>query len=266
MKTGMNLILALLLSLPVATAWAMGPHGEIENNAELAGMPSYCKDTLVTRFTLADPKPLQDYIALYGQMFNHLHHYCWALNQENQMEKLGLSAKTALYGPIMSNFQYILSKTPDDHALLPEMYLSKARILFKYNNNAEAIETLLSLIRIRPTYARAYAQLGDYYQRRKERDNAIKWYERGLTETNARNAEFFLWKLRKLDSSYTPSAEIAQAIEAHKQQESAAQAKSEADAKGSQSAPVQPDESPAASTVPAENNSARTNPYCRFCP
>ncbi|MDD2720464.1 MAG: hypothetical protein PHH47_04075 [Gallionella sp.] len=262
----MNIAWALMLALSVTSAWAMGPHGEIENAAELAAVPSYCKGTLVTRYTLPDPKPLQEYIALYGASFNHLHHYCWALNQENQLDKVGLSARTALYGSIFDNIQYFLSKAPDNYPLLPEIYLSKARIMFKFNNNAEAIEALLKLIQLQPAYAQAYAQLGDYYQRKKERDNAIKWYERGLTETNKRNADFFIWKLKKLDGNYTPSAEVLQAIEEQKKQESAAKTQeNKADAASDHSAPTQPDAAPAPAISP-EDAAKRPNPYCRFCP
>lgn len=268
MKYGLNIALTLILALPGTAAWAMGPHGEIETTAELVGLPSYCKGTLVTRYTLPDPKPFQEYLALYGEAFNHLHHYCWALNQENHMDKLGSAGRNALYGPILGNFQYILGKAPDGFALLPEIYLSKARILFKYNHSAEAVEALLKLIQLKPAYAQTYAQLGDYYQRKNERASAIKWYEQGLTQTSIRNAEYFIWKLKKLDSRYTPPAEVLQAIEEQKKQQAAAATESGQN-DGEAAAPSAPPspEAPPASSVPAPAaNDARPNPYCRFCP
>jgi len=72
----MRIAYILLLTLFSHASWAMGPHGEIENLSELAPLPAYCKGTLVTRFAIHDPKPLADYMSIYGRSFNDTHHYC----------------------------------------------------------------------------------------------------------------------------------------------------------------------------------------------
>lgn len=269
MKRDLSILLALLLALTGTSARAMGPHGEIETAAELAPLPSYCKGTLVTRYTIPDPRPLKDYVAIYGRSFNDTHHYCWALNQENHLDKLSGSGGGALYGPIMNNIKYVLDQAQDSFSLLPEIYMTKARVLFKFNNNAEAIEALLKLIQIRPAFAPAYAQLGDYYQRKNDRANATKWFEQGLIQTSKRNAEYFIWKLKKLDSNYTPPADVLEAMKKPEEQESAAtNASGIAGDDTSASAPAASSaaESSPPDTAPVQNDTERPNPYCRFCP
>ena len=101
-------------------------------------------------------------------------------------------------GSMLGNIKYVLDQALPTFPLLPEIYISKARILFKFHSDAEAVDVLFKLTQMKPSYALAYAQLGDYYQRVGDKSNAIKYYEQGLINTDKRNADFFIFKIKKM--------------------------------------------------------------------
>lgn len=270
----------LLLVLFSHVSWAMGPHGEIEDLSELAPLPAYCKGTLVTRFTLHDPKPLAEYVAIYGTSFNDTHHYCWALNTENHLSKMDDYTRKNMLGHMLGNIKYVLDQAPLTFSLLPEIYLSKARILFKFNNNVEAVDTLFKLTQIKPGHALAYAQLGDHFQRVGDKRSAIKYYEQGLINTNKKNADFFIFKIKKLDDTYkapliNSRAKVDEAApNGLPDQTISPDQKISED--NSHSTPIPPPSTPTSATPasptdhaaqnPTADQAAKPNPYCRFCP
>lgn len=231
----------------------MGVNGIIENTSELAELPAYCSGTLLTRSVSHDPKSIEEYQAIYGESYLHLHHYCWALNGENHLGKMTGTQKISAFSVILNNIGYILAKAPPTFSLLPDIYITKARVLFKANRDSEALDTLFQLTQLRPGYSPAYQQLGEYYQRIGKETEAIKFYELGLSNTsNQKNIDFFLWKIRKLNKEYI--------FQPH----SAVQAASDEPATPA----VAPTSNEPDNTVqmPPTTPEKKPNPYCRFCP
>lgn len=247
----MRIIFLLLLSLFCQPLSAQIT-GEVEDTSELALLPNYCRGTQLIRAISGDSKPLTEYVAIYGDTFMHLHHYCWALNGENKLSKIrdeGLKKSTLV--SILGNIQYVVNLMPLDFSLLPDILISKARILFKMEQDVEAVGVLFKLTQLRPGYGPAYDELGDYYQHSGDKSNAIKSYEQGLLNSSAANKNFFIKKIKKLDKNYkAPNGEkkpVAEQVPP---------------------APVMP-EPAAASAVTSERAPIppeKPNPYCRFCP
>jgi tetratricopeptide (TPR) repeat protein len=238
--------LSILLCYPLVTLGT----GDIQEIEELTLLPDYCKGTQVTRSISGDTRPYSEYIAAYGATYIHMHHYCWALNAENKLSQIREKHhKLSELNSILDNIQYVLNRAPQNFPLLPEIYLSKARILFKLERDVEAVKVLFKLTRIRPEYSPTYAQLGDYYQRIGDKVNAIKTYEWGLINSHGKNTTFFLNKIIKLDNSYHPPPTTKRTVN-------------------------QPDTIPdlpasaasAAPPPPLANQPDKPNPYCRFCP
>lgn len=225
--------------------WAWG-YGEVEDLAELALLPNYCKGAQQIRAISNDPKPLQEYVALYGEGYMHIQHYCWALNQENKLPRLrDEQRRQSELISILSNIQYVLDRSPANFTLLPEIYLGKARILFKMERDVEAVGTLFKLTQFRPDYGPAYDQLGSYYQHTGDKRNAIKVFEQGLRYTPEANRKFFTSKIKALDKNHPipPPLPHNTTEEAH--------------------APPATKNQEAASAVAAPPDAS---PYCRFCP
>ena len=259
----MRIIFILFFILVTPAAWAMKPGGEIEDLSELSALPAYCKGTQLTRAVSHDPKPIEEYVAIYGHAYTHLHHYCWALNAENH--------KNSDINSILGNIQYVIERAPLTFALLPEIYITKARILFKAKRDTDALATLLQLTQIKPDYAAAYAQLGDYYQKVGDKSSAIRYYEQGLIKTNQKNADFFIFKIKKLDNNYQIPP-VAPHAEAEKSAQDSTPAHPLEISNGNSSSNL-PDQTPASAPMPESTEksspteqTAKPNPYCRFCP
>ncbi len=272
----MRIACLLLLVLLSPASWAMKTNGEIEDVSELAALPAYCKGTQTTREVAHDPRPISEYVAIYGPSFMHLHHYCWALNAENHLNQWDEYNKTFQLGVILSNIKYVLDNSPLTFSLIPEIYNTKARILFKLHRDADAVDVLFKLTQIKPDYARAYAQLGDYYQHIGDKSSAIRYYEQGLLNTKQGNAEFFIWKIKKLDNNYKiPLVNTPPKVDTTVQDNTSAQALEKNNQSTSDNPPdpnqtsATPESNPTsegAAQHPPADQTAKDNPYCRFCP
>lgn len=239
------MILLLLLCLCSLPAAAQG-YGEVEDISELELLPDYCRGTQLIRAISGETKPLSEYVAIYGNTFMHLHHYCWALNGENKLAKIRIETlRISALVSIMANIQYVVNLMPLDFSLLPDILVSKARILFKMERDVEAVGVLFKLTQLRPDYGPAYDELGDYYQHIGDKANAIKSYQQGLLNCGEVNKNFFLRKINKLDKNYKIPA-VKPVTEPMPP------------------TPVSPE--PAASAVTAPTAPEKPNPYCRFCP
>lgn len=256
----MRIIFLLLLSLfcqPLSAA----ENGEVEDISELALLPVYCKGTQQIRSISNDPKPLSEYVAIYGDAYTHLHHYCWALNIENKLPGIRKEIyKQNSLALILANIQYVLDRSPLSFSLLPEMYIKKAQTLFKMERDVEAVGVLFKLTQIRPRYGPAYAQLGAYYQGIGDKSNAIKSYEQGIINTPKANEVFFIKKIKELDRNYkiTPVNSRPRTADVQTGNETRA---------GNLSSDLPEQIPPPASSVPAmTGQTEKANPYCRFCP
>lgn len=245
----MRLILLLFLTISCPSARAINA---IQDISELALLPTYCRGTQQIRTISGDTKPLEEYVAIYGEAFLHLQHYCWALSGENKLPKMrDENQRQSERISILGNIQYVLDRSPLNFSLLPEMYISKARILFKMDRDVEAIGVLFKLTQLRPDYGPAYDQLGDYYQRIGDKRSAIATYEQGILNSPKDNTAFFIKKIRKLDKNY----KIRQPKERPAMKQAVQQP---ADVPAAASAP--------ADTAPPAEPEKKPNPYCRFCP
>ena len=265
----MRVVYLLLLALLSPASWA-GVYGEVENLSELALLPTYCKGAQQIRLISNDPKPIEDYLTLYGEAYIHMQQYCWGLNKENKLPGIrDENYRKSQMITILENFQYVLDRAPLTFTLLPDIYISKARILLKMERDVDAVHVLFTLTQIKPGYSPAYAQLGDYYKRIGDQHNAIKFYELGIINTNKENSKFFIKKIKKIDPAYQappikdiPQMDASQQNSASLIKDSAVSAPpSLADQTATPAAPPTRD-----GTAKAADQTAKPNPYCRFCP
>ncbi len=236
-------------------AWA----GAVTNMAELALLPPYCKGTFQIRQLSNDPMPMEQYVAIYGHSFYHLHHYCWALNAENKSHMI--FDKRVREGELffaLGDIKYVLTNADPDFVLLPDIYNSQARILFSLHRDGEAVIALEKAIELKPGYAPAVARLSDYFVKIGDKAKAIKTLEVGIN--NAKNAGGLIKKLAALGITYqgTPGSAIREE-EQVKEQVATPPLDASQDAARPSSAPATPGDA----TQPVSHPS--NNPYCRFC-
>ena len=249
----MRILYLLLFSIFSSGAQA----DQVENLSELALLPAYCRGTQLIRIISKDPMPIEQYVAIYGDAYRNLHHYCWGLNAENKANGISdpyLRKSKLTYA--LDDFKYFLDRASSSFSLLPEIYFSRARILFSLKRNMEAVADLNKAIELKANFDPAYDRLSDYYLSVGDKNNAIKILEQGISNTkNSNNVTFFTYKLEKLGTTYQiPTGNVVNEPASVPDQSPAAASSTE---------PLVPDH--------AEKNSqadqqAKPNPYCRFCP
>lgn len=174
---------------------------QVENQAELALLPDFCRGTQLIRTISRDPKPIADYLAIYGKPYYHLHHYCWALNAENKAVRISdkyLRESKLTYA--LSDIKYSLDRSDPGFVFLPEIYNTQARILFALRRDPEAVVALNKAIEAKPDYVPAYFRLSDYFVDKGNKAEAIKILEQGIDYTEQANA--LIKRLAKLGKTY----------------------------------------------------------------
>ena len=249
--TGLALLALLFFSSPALAG------GEVKNLSELAMLPPYCRGTQQVRVISKDPVSIDQYMAIYGSSYYHLHHYCWALNSENKANlMLDKKSRDDILNYALSDIKYVLTNASPDFVLLPDIYNSQARILFSLHRDSEAVLALERAIELKPGYVPAVARLSDYFAHIGDKAKAIMTLETGIDNTG--NADGLIKKLAALGVTYqgTPGSAI-------KKDEPAKEAPSAAG----------PDTASPSSTTPGDatqpdqaGSKPANNPYCRFCP
>lgn len=266
MKTIFYFVLAVFSATAVAD--------EVTSISELALLPPYCRGTQQIRAISKDPKPLEEYYATYGMSYSHFHHYCWALNTENNAWKTRDSyMRKSKLGYALGDLQYSLDRSNRDFVFLPDIYNTKARLLFALRRDAEAVIALRKAIEIKPDFVTAIARLSDYYVGHGDKARAIKTLEEGID--NSEKPGSLIKKLKKLGKTYQGMPGSARKKEAPP--EAIPPLTTEADPKANTVPPLNTD--PASSSdvpavlgntpqpvVPPVDAPKPPNPYCRFCP
>lgn len=265
--------LFLALALLTAPAWA----DPVKDMAELAMLPQYCRGTQTIREISKDPVPINHYVEMYGHAYTHLHHYCWALNAENNAARMRGRSRLAKLSDSLGDYNYVLRLAPQDFVFLPDIYTSRSRVFFALKRDADAVKDLYKAIELKADYHRAYARLSDYYQTIGDKHKAIQILKNGLNNTRNENSVAVLTrKLGKLGATYqgTPGSALQKDIQPAL--ENKPSDKTESVNKGQAATP---DLTTSSAPPPKENTTtdlpqketptvepAKPNPYCRFCP
>ena len=204
-------IYAILSCLPLLGVVTSSYADMVTNERELAILPEYCKGTQQIKDFAKTPKPTADhYYQVYGSIYHHLHHYCWALVSEfNANSILEKGPRNNKLHQALGDIQYVLNKNPPTtFPLLPEIYSTRARILLRLGRNGEAVGDLLKAIDLQPGYQPAYSQLSTYYLQIGQKDKAISVLEKGVENNEAPTS--LLSRLEKLGKPYkgTPGSAI----------------------------------------------------------
>lgn len=269
----MKTIFPVLLAFFSATAVA----DEVTTLGELALLPPYCRGTQLIRNISKDPKPLEQYYAMYGMSYSHFHHYCWALNTENNAWKTSDSyLRKSKLGYALKDLQYSLDRSDKSFVFLPDIYNTKARLLFSLGRDAEAVLALHKAIEIKPDFVTAIARLSDYYVDHGNKARAIQTLETGID--NSEKAGTLIKKLKKLGKTYqgTPGsarkkvapAEVTSSPatrEGPALKTPAPESSSTNSASPTEIIPVAPLDGPQSANSPSDAPKP-PNPYCRFCP
>jgi len=154
---------------------------------EIAMLPRFCIYTQDFRESVPggnDREQIERWTMVMGDMYLHMHHYCYGLMKMNRATLLARDAGVRRFylADAIREFDYVLGHAPPPSFIfLPEILAKKGEILIKLGEGPKAIEPLERAAEIKPDYWPAYAHLSDYYKETGDLKKARELLETGLS-------------------------------------------------------------------------------------
>ena len=176
---------------------------------EVAMLPRFCPYTQRFRLTVpggSNADEINRWKAVMGEVFEHMHHYCWGLMKTNRAVLLARDQQTRLHylADAVGEFDYVIRRCPPDFFLLPEILTKKGENLIRLGKAPTGLIDLERAVEIKPDYWPPYAQMSDYYKGLGDREKARELLERGLSF--APDAVALKRRLAELNTSPRPPA------------------------------------------------------------
>lgn len=196
--------LALALLAPML-AQAADDGGRGFDPREINRLPPYCKYTQIYRKNLPggdDPAEIERWTRqMGGNIFSHMHHYCWALQTSSPTRLSPLSRDMRRHNLLLAvgDIDYVLSRVPDDFYLLPEIRTRKGEVLVMLDRGGEGLSEFQRAVEIDPNYWPAYAGMSDYFRDTGQIAKARQSLEKGLSAVP--NTRALTRRLAELDAA-----------------------------------------------------------------
>lgn len=156
------------------------------SRGELARLPPYCPYTI--SWTIGGfpegPLPQQrPWVQRLGEGFWATHHYCWALINASRAKHAGVTTaqRDHLYTKALDDVNYMLTNTPSDFPLRPELHVKAGDYLIELRRPAAAAEHFDRAASIKPDYWPAYTRKAELYMSLSLWQRAREAVESGLS-------------------------------------------------------------------------------------
>lgn len=152
---------------------------------EVALLPGFCvySEYFRQKYGKDTAPELQQWRAMIGPSFVHIHHYCFALIKTNRALLLARdqeSRRFYLYESL-SEFDYVIDRVPETFVLMPEMLTKKAENMLHLGLADAAIPLLKRAAELKPDYWPPYARLSDHYKQIGDLESARSALKSGLS-------------------------------------------------------------------------------------
>lgn len=239
--------------------------------AELAALPAFCAPRAQAYGNQSDHPEVKPWLAIYGQDWIHMHHFCAGMNYINRSYRsASRPEKENNLRNAVRELDYTVKNSRPDTKLFAEILMTRGQALQGLQRTPEASRDLEKAIAIDPKLRRAYGVLADSYVALKQNDKALKVISEGIRHnpdaTSLKRRYDELGGTKPYPPAYVadtpePLPPPAESGAAGSQADSAA-ARETGAIEGQPAAEAHP---PAAPVVVPPIGSP-TNPYCRFCP
>lgn len=150
---------------------------------ELAILPEYCKDTQGTVYPKGSAPRTHEWVALMGEDFWHMHHYCYGMRE---LLRSGLAGRTpqqrqAHVERAVNEYGYIVRNASPSMILMPEVHLKIGEAQLLLGNIPAAQESFAVARKLKPDYWPAYTKWIEVLIGVKQYDAAIALAREGLT-------------------------------------------------------------------------------------
>ncbi len=168
---------------------------------ELMTLPGYCRPKANkdgNNMRVPEVKYWSDRIG--GKVYSHIHHYCHALVQIQHYLMSDRSEKV-LVKAALNNVNYSLQRTPPEHAIYPELLLTKGYIYEVSQQYDKALEATHDAVVMTPKLVRSYVQLSRIYLLNQQPQQAIEVLQQGIDQTQSDYLQQRLQKYQKMMSA-----------------------------------------------------------------
>ncbi len=188
------LLLALLLTpMPASALWP-------KTEADFAALPPYCKPRFQEdRY----PEQARKWINILGKStYLHIHHYCKGLF--NLMKaQASIPPNETLLRIALKQWDYVDQHWPHNSKLRPEMLVKRGDTLILLGQISEGLISYQTAMKKKPDYSLPYLRMADYFLKQGERDEALKWLDKGSRQAPRSNK--IRRKLRQLKKEANPA-------------------------------------------------------------
>lgn len=229
--------------------------------SEMLILPPFCQTKLNPNASPADRKL---YSGKIGPDWQHIHHYCFALNFINRYKRSFSNKTDQLFylQSAMGELDYMLTQSSPTFWMRPEMHVQKGRLLTAAKRNGEAVNEFEKALQDNPNYVEAYAALSDLYQNTGQQLKSIAAVEQALQ--HAPNSKSLQRRYNQLTGKVftPPPPTVEQAAQIPPTPIFVVQAVATSGVNSTTTQPV----SASSPVVVPEKIGTPSNPYCRFCP
>lgn len=178
-------VAALVAGLLVWSAGARASYPTGWTDAELALTSPYCQDVQTMRYGDAHSNTspnARKWVALMGDGFWALHHYCWAQINLARAERPSTEPviRQGLREGAIADMMYVIHNTPPDFVLLPEIYTRKGQVELMLKRDADALASFAKARELKPDYWPPYFQWAQHLAAIGHKPEARQVVEEGL--------------------------------------------------------------------------------------
>jgi tetratricopeptide (TPR) repeat protein len=170
---------------------------------EVAMLPPFCKHTQLFRRQVpggGSVEEIERWTAVMGPIFETMHHYCWGLMKTHRALYLvrERQARQFYLSDSIAEFDYVITRAPEDFILLPEILTKKGENLVRLGKGPVGITQFERAVELKPDYWPPYAYMSDYFKDAGDPKKAKEILERGLA--SAPDAKALQRRLAGLES------------------------------------------------------------------
>lgn len=157
-------------------------------------LPEYCQDRLAN-------KNFKKWGTVLGDGYNHIHHYCFALNFINRAKAKvrDVPGRKHALQSASNNLDYVMERTDDKYVLAPDFHIARGEIRMMQGDMVEAQLSFTRATELKPDYPKGWLALSDLFQRSNRHDQARQALEEGLRFAPEKHKDFMRKKLSELD-------------------------------------------------------------------
>lgn len=226
---------------------------------ELQTLPPYC----TPRINETDPAGWAQGAAQFGEGWNHMHHYCYALNFINRYYRSRDAAtKRDALKQAIGNIDYMLDHTGKGYFMRGQWMLDKGKVMMLAGNKPQGIAMIQAALDLNPGLEAGYRLISDTFVELGNKKEALEWVSTGLQHVPGSKALQRRYKDLGGKEPYpeplikpVPPAEEAKPTIADESAPKVEEKKVE----------EKPEAIPETPPVDSPKIGSPTNPYCRFC-